>query len=395
MLYHENCAVFADIYILDAIVLSWKTEVTFDNRGFLPNLLCQRIAIITKYFKYNTSHFLCCLMTACKDEAAMNFNIPIPVAIQRQRRHLSTALYVLAFIFCLAIFYDPDVIIGLFLPGAPALSESTNEVVFDSSDNSLYAMLGEDFKPAEKPEAEKVVHLPFVPKRYQCDDMFEKAGHNFTYSEFYWEHSDAYKSALTLNGILSESAVDEVSWIMHEIAMMPFVESVCETGFRAGHYSFHWLTAKPEVVVYSFESQTFNFTEDMATFMTAEFPDRFYFYPGKASASIPKFRDQNNETKCDVIYVDTISKTKEDVMTDLDNFKPMQHPKQHMLIMLDYNTDQAASTKEIWNEKIKKGEIVELFSCLFNTSAHNPSALNVRNDIQVAGVYVGTFASKK
>ena len=78
-----------------------------------------------------------------------------------------------------------------------------------------------------------------------------------------------------LSGIMQEGNVDDVSWIFHEIGMMPFIETVCETGFRAGHYSFHWLTGKPEIMVHSFESSEFNFTEDMATFMTAEFPDRY------------------------------------------------------------------------------------------------------------------------
>ena len=79
---------------------------------------------------------------------------------------------------------------------------------------------------------------------------------------------------LQMAHVLEESRVDEVSWLFHEISMMPFIETICETGFRAGHYSFHWLTGKPEVVVYSFESNKFNFTENLATFMTAEFPDR-------------------------------------------------------------------------------------------------------------------------
>lgn len=67
------------------------------------------------------------------------------------------------------------------------------------------------------------------------------------------DHADAYKSALQLNDLLDEASSNEQSWILQDLAQLPFVRTVCETGFNAGHNAFHILTANYDVVVYSFE----------------------------------------------------------------------------------------------------------------------------------------------
>jgi hypothetical protein len=67
------------------------------------------------------------------------------------------------------------------------------------------------------------------------------------------DHADAYKSALQLNDLLDEASANEQSWILQDLAQLPFVRTVCETGFNAGHNAFHILTANYDVVIYSFE----------------------------------------------------------------------------------------------------------------------------------------------
>ena len=82
--------------------------------------------------------------------------------------------------------------------------------------------------------------------------MFQ-AGKNFTYPEGYMDHADAYKSVLQLNQLVEEASSNEQSWILQDIAQLPFVRTVCETGFNAGHNAFHVLTANYDAVLYSFE----------------------------------------------------------------------------------------------------------------------------------------------
>jgi len=67
------------------------------------------------------------------------------------------------------------------------------------------------------------------------------------------DHADAYKSALTLNDIIEQASPNEQSWILQDIAQLPFARTACETGFNAGHHAFHMLTANYDLVVHSFE----------------------------------------------------------------------------------------------------------------------------------------------
>jgi len=67
------------------------------------------------------------------------------------------------------------------------------------------------------------------------------------------DHSDAYKSALILNDIIDQASPNEQSWILQDIAQLPFARTACETGFNAGHHAFHMLTANYDLVVHSFE----------------------------------------------------------------------------------------------------------------------------------------------
>jgi len=85
------------------------------------------------------------------------------------------------------------------------------------------------------------------------DSVAVQSGRNFTYPEGYMDHADAYKSALTLNDIIDEASPNEQSWILQDIAQLPFVKTACETGFNAGHHAFHMLTANYDLVVHSFE----------------------------------------------------------------------------------------------------------------------------------------------
>ena len=83
--------------------------------------------------------------------------------------------------------------------------------------------------------------------------MLLQAGRNFTYPEGYLDHSDAYKSALTLNDIIEQASPNEQSWLLQDLAQLPFARTACETGFDAGHHAFHMLTANYDLVVHSFE----------------------------------------------------------------------------------------------------------------------------------------------
>jgi len=324
--------------------------------------------------------------------------LSLPVTLLRYRRQLTVCAYAIALVLSLYVLYDPEAVVNLIRSSRTQLSAAdvSNVPANEPNDDQLYSLMGADFKPLPKPTPKTAVYLPFLPKTHECESMFEKAGHQFKYSEFYWEHSDAYKGALSMAGIMKEANVDEVSWIFHEIGMMPFVETVCETGFRAGHYSFHWLTAKPDITVHSFESKQFNFTEAIATFMTAEFPDRFYFYLGATSKTLRAFKRQNNDTKCDLIYLDSDHKNQQEIDEDFVNLSAIKVPDKNLIVTLSYDHGEVDMAAE-WSKRVKSGEILEHFSCTFNPSNATTIGYDMssRNDLRVRAIYVGTVTNAK
>lgn len=126
-----------------------------------------------------------------------------------------------------------------------------------------------------------LVDFHFLPKDYLCRDIFYDTGFQFNHTASYHEHLASFQSAASFADIIKESVANEQSWMFHEMAKNPAVKTVCETGFKAGHNSYQWLTAQEESLVYSFEDENrFNYTKEMAMFITSEFPDRFYVFFG-------------------------------------------------------------------------------------------------------------------
>jgi len=59
-----------------------------------------------------------------------------------------------------------------------------------------------------------------------------------------------------------------------ELVQLPFVRTVCETGFNAGHSTLTYLVANPNVRVYSFDIGGHDYSRDMAIYLRKRFPNR-------------------------------------------------------------------------------------------------------------------------
>lgn len=307
----------------------------------------------------------------------------LQIFVQRNQKTLSVCLYSVLLSFSLYAIYDPAAVIHFLFPRTFVTDEDYN-----SNANGVDLPLFFRFTttPRVIPSL-RMMNLPFVPKEtHKCEEFFYKAGRNFSYAEFYWEHMDAYKSALTITGVMGESNVNEQSWAFHEIGKLDFVTNVCETGFFAGHNTFQWLTAKTDLTVHSFESKNYNWTEDLATFMSAEFPDHFYFYQGDTIKKIAKFAQDNNKTRCDVVYVDS-SNGKETILKEVEQFRKIASPIQNLFIMDLHGKVEDSLGHTIWNLLKEKSYIIEHFKCEF---ASDGDALSVRSH-NVSGFYVGSF----
>lgn len=275
--------------------------------------------------------------------------------LRRRRRSLLPTFYLALICASLVLLYDPSYMDSLF---------------------SVYTKTEAEVRQVEAstPRAwtmGRVLELPFVPRDFTCDEMHMKAGRNFTYPEGYHDHADAYKSALELNNLIEHAASNEQSWLIQDLAQLPFVRTVCETGFHAGHHAFHFLTANQDLVVHSFENlERFNFTLDMSDFMIIEFPDRFFIYPGDpASESIPKFiQERENTTECDVIFIDS-SDRKETLKSHFRLFRRLANRREHVVIMNAHPKNvikNANDADALWEEMKSEKSIKEHFRCYFD-----------------------------
>ena len=196
--------------------------------------------------------------------------------------------------------------------------------------------------------------------------MLQEAGRNFTYLESYWDHLDAYKTALGLNNLLELSTANEHDWILQEISRLPFVKTVCETGFGAGATSFQWLAGNEDVVVYSFDETKNNYSLEMVDFMSIEFPERFFLYPGNLTKMVKTFaQKREGRLKCDIIFVDSTQNAAV-IRENIKDFRRLANRVEN-LIVVDAHPQHSPErdAHRVWLEFTGSGEITEHFRCYF------------------------------
>ena len=202
----------------------------------------------------------------------------VVIAFQRHRNHISIASYLcLTVLLIFGIFHRTyvELFVGrLKPPRYPATTPSS------ASEAAVSYVTKSDGKFGDaRGSAYFLDDLSMLPRReYLCDEMHEQSGVKFVYPEGYDDHADAYRSALTLWNMVEKYTLSEQSWILQDIARLPFVKTVCEMGFEAGHQAFQFLVANDRLVVHSFEQlQRRNYTLEMTDFMVTQFKSTFKF----------------------------------------------------------------------------------------------------------------------
>ena len=205
----------------------------------------------------------------------------------------------------------------------------------------------------DKPELDEDFYSPNYPgHRRKLDALFKrvtdaekaKAKANGTKSGFIEGHS----------GILSHE-----SRLFHWLAGRPWVNTICETGFNAGHGTLQWLTGSDHAHVYSFDIGTHYYTRPMADLLKRSFPGRFHLTFGDSTKTLPRFAAIHPEVKCDIILIDGGHNHR--VATgDLKNFRKLVNVERNVLILDDINMEAITIA---WNEAQAAGLTVQRFSC--------------------------------
>ena len=205
----------------------------------------------------------------------------------------------------------------------------------------------------------------FVPNAIQsCEDLWVETRNKKEL--FPPEFQDAYKGFL--------SAVKHVSKVkegysakyieefitMYRLVKAPFVRTVCETGFNAGHSTFLWLQANSKTQVYSFDIGSHGYSRKMAEHIRAAFPGRFNITWGDSTITLPAYRKAHPEVTCDMIVIDG-GHTRRVCGSDYENFRKMASSQS--IVFLDNYPDKRFNLGNVWERAKIEGEICEMFRC--------------------------------
>jgi len=149
---------------------------------------------------------------------------------------------------------------------------------------------------------------------------------------------------------------------MHYLASFPFVKTVCETGFNAGHSSFNYLTANNETVVHSFDIGNHPYAYTMANYLKEKNGGRMIAHFGNSMTTIPKFRKENPSLRCDIMFVDGAHNYPV-ASQDVKHFVAMANRQHNVIIFDDYPTCCTDPLGRAWNEFVDLGKIVEVMRC--------------------------------
>lgn len=149
--------------------------------------------------------------------------------------------------------------------------------------------------------------------------------------------------------------VPELAKVMTELASAEGVQTIGEIGFNGGHGTLRWLLHSKARVV-SFDLGEHDYGEPASRWLSNKFPGRLEVTWGDSIWTVPDFKKQNPDVKCDLIFIDGGHDYKA-ALADLEHFASMANPQHHRILMDD--TD-LSGPKEAWSKLVKEGKITEL-----------------------------------
>ena len=177
----------------------------------------------------------------------------------------------------------------------------------------------------------KILH--FVPKEnnHDCLNLFTKDTSKMlnTTDGFKEEIAGIKEELARLHSILGMTPQhDKLTLTYQELARQDFVHTVCEIGFNAGQSSVAWLTAKPGIMLYSFDIGRVPFTKTLGKWVKKRFPTQFELIIGDSTVTVPKWTRLGK--KCDIVSVDG-GHEYPTVIRDLFNMRTIA-AKEHILV---------------------------------------------------------------
>jgi len=98
--------------------------------------------------------------------------------------------------------------------------------------------------------------------------------------------------------------LEQANYLHGLIVSNPSVRSVLEIGFNAGHSSYVFLEARPDVRVVSFDLGEHSYVSAAKDFIDKKFPGRHELVLGDSTVTVPRYRAENHEARFDLAFVD-------------------------------------------------------------------------------------------
>ncbi|KAF4678580.1 hypothetical protein FOZ63_031033 [Perkinsus olseni] len=115
-----------------------------------------------------------------------------------------------------------------------------------------------------------------------------------------------------------------------EVARSPWINTICETGFNAGHSAAVFLIANPSARLITFDLGQFEYTMHNLRLAAQLFPDRFEYVLGDSYYALPDIIDKYPDLRCDLVFVDG-SHTAEGAYNDIKNFHKIANCRNWLL----------------------------------------------------------------
>jgi len=146
---------------------------------------------------------------------------------------------------------------------------------------------------------------------------------------------------------------------MNNLASDSRVEIICETGFNGGHGTLRWLLHS-NATVYSFDIGTHNYSIPAAKFLFEKFPGRHIVNWGDSTETIPKFKEEHPDVKCNLIFVDG-GHSFAVAEADLKNFGGMFNSSYNVLMIDDVmcRSNFCKGPNDAWDQLIQSGAAVQ------------------------------------
>ena len=212
-------------------------------------------------------------------------------------------------------------------PGDPALNS------VDQKPNSYSVIRKESWKSI----FDDVIH----PDKLDCAALFNDPDRDEDfYSGPYLEHRRKFQAIL--RRVTGTRPVEGNSGnfesqlrLYYYLARRPWVSTICEIGFNAGHSTLQWLAGNDKATVYSFDIGEHRYTRPMVAYLQHTFPGRLNVTIGDSRETIPRFSATNRHVKCDLLIVDG-GHTYDIALADLTNMRSLANQDHNILVFDDY-----------------------------------------------------------